>query len=91
MDKKWGAPTITKDGVTVAKEVDLQDPFEPIRQIASNAGIEGSVVIAATAVLVNGTTGRELLPLGRGEVCSRNRALCLCGLGASLGVTGNLR
>ncbi len=28
LDKKWGAPTITHDGVTVAKEIDLEDPFE---------------------------------------------------------------
>jgi len=28
LDKKWGAPTITHDGVTVAKEVELPDPFE---------------------------------------------------------------
>ena len=26
IDKKWGAPTITNDGVTVAKEVELEDP-----------------------------------------------------------------
>jgi len=28
LDKKWGSPTITKDGVTVAKEVELDDPYE---------------------------------------------------------------
>jgi len=28
IDKKFGSPTITKDGVTVAKEIDLEDPFE---------------------------------------------------------------
>src|SRR3954471_16835749 len=28
IDKKWGAPTITNDGVTIAREVDLEDPFE---------------------------------------------------------------
>ncbi|MBU0704880.1 MAG: chaperonin GroEL [Chloroflexi bacterium] len=28
LDKKWGAPTITHDGVTVAKEIELKDPFE---------------------------------------------------------------
>lgn len=28
LDKKWGAPTITNDGVTVAREVELDDPFE---------------------------------------------------------------
>ncbi len=28
IDKKWGAPTVTHDGVTVAKEIELEDPFE---------------------------------------------------------------
>jgi chaperonin GroEL len=28
LDKKFGAPTITKDGVTVAKEIELENPFE---------------------------------------------------------------
>jgi len=28
LDKKWGAPTITNDGVTIAKEIELEDPFE---------------------------------------------------------------
>ncbi|MGK2947266.1 MAG: chaperonin GroEL [Acidimicrobiales bacterium] len=28
LDKKWGAPTITKDGVSVAKEIELEDPIE---------------------------------------------------------------
>src|SRR5688572_23544845 len=30
LDKKWGAPTITKDGVSIAKEIDLEDPIEKI-------------------------------------------------------------
>lgn len=30
LEKKWGAPTITKDGVSVAKEIELEDPFEKI-------------------------------------------------------------
>lgn len=30
LEKKWGAPTITNDGVTIAKEIDLEDPFEKI-------------------------------------------------------------
>src|SRR6188474_3468341 len=30
LDKKWGAPTITKDGVSVAKEIELEDPQEKI-------------------------------------------------------------
>ena len=28
LDKKWGAPTITNDGVSIAREVELEDPFE---------------------------------------------------------------
>ena len=40
LDKKFGAPTVTKDGVTVAKEIDLSDPFENmgaqmVREVAS--------------------------------------------------------
>ncbi|MEJ2314571.1 MAG: TCP-1/cpn60 chaperonin family protein, partial [Nitrospirota bacterium] len=40
LDKKYGAPTITKDGVTVAKEIELQDPWENmgaqlVREVAS--------------------------------------------------------
>ena len=40
LDKKFGSPTITKDGVTVAKEIDLQDPLENmgaqmVREVAS--------------------------------------------------------
>ncbi|MBO3088741.1 chaperonin GroEL [Cellulomonas dongxiuzhuiae] len=30
LDKKWGAPTITNDGVSIAKEIDLEEPFERI-------------------------------------------------------------
>src|SRR4029077_8874876 len=40
IDKKYGSPTITKDGVTVAKEIDLKDPRENmgaqmVREVAS--------------------------------------------------------
>ena len=28
LDKKFGSPTVTKDGVTVAKEIELEDPYE---------------------------------------------------------------
>jgi chaperonin GroEL len=30
LDKKWGAPTITNDGVSIAKEIELEDPFEKV-------------------------------------------------------------
>ena len=40
IDKKFGSPTVTKDGVTVAKEIELLDPFENmgaqmVREVAS--------------------------------------------------------
>ncbi|MGD2048763.1 MAG: chaperonin GroEL [Chloroflexota bacterium] len=41
LDKKWGAPTITHDGVTVAKEVELKDPFENMgAQLLKQAAIK---------------------------------------------------
>src|SRR4029078_11772827 len=30
LDKKWGAPTITNDGVSIAQEIELEDPYEKI-------------------------------------------------------------
>ena len=30
LEKKWGAPTITNDGVSIAKEIELEDPWEKI-------------------------------------------------------------
>src|SRR2546428_12215717 len=30
LEKKWGAPTITNDGVSIAKEIELEDPFEKL-------------------------------------------------------------
>src|SRR5215217_3822786 len=40
LDKKFGSPTVTKDGVTVAKEIELEDPYENmgaqmVREVAS--------------------------------------------------------
>src|SRR6201996_3724710 len=39
LDKKWGAPTITNDGVSIAKEIDLEDPYE---RIGARLGKEGA-------------------------------------------------
>ncbi len=41
LEKSWGSPTVTKDGVTVAKEIELEDKFENIgaqmvREVASS-------------------------------------------------------
>ena len=38
LDKKWGAPTITKDGVSVAKEIELEDPYREDRRRAGQGG-----------------------------------------------------
>ena len=49
LDKKWGAPTITNDGVTVAREVELDDPFEnlgaQLAKIMHEVVGEGVVVV----------------------------------------------
>ena len=56
LDKKFGSPTITKDGVTVAKEIDLKDPFEHmgaqmVREVASKTSdIAGDGTTTATVL-----------------------------------------
>src|SRR3990170_7059490 len=56
LEKKFGAPTITKDGVTVAKEIDLEDPIENmgakmLREVASNTSdVAGDGTTTATVL-----------------------------------------
>ena len=56
LDKKWGSPTITKDGVTVAKEIELSDPFENmgaqlVREVASKTNdVAGDGTTTATVL-----------------------------------------
>ena len=56
LDKKWGAPTITKDGVTVAKEIELAEPFENmgaqlVREVASKTNdVAGDGTTTATVL-----------------------------------------
>ena len=56
LDKKFGAPTITKDGVTVAKEIELQDPWENmgaqlVREVASKTSdVAGDGTTTATVL-----------------------------------------
>ncbi len=56
IDKKYGAPTITKDGVTVAKEIELKDPFENmgaqlVREVASKTSdVAGDGTTTATVL-----------------------------------------
>jgi chaperonin GroEL len=80
LDKKFGAPTITKDGVSVAKEIELEDPFENmgaqiIKEVASKtADVAGDGTTTATALaqaivregLKNVTAGANPMALKRG-------------------------
>mgnify|MGYP002626590244 CR=1 FL=1 len=56
LDKKYGAPTITKDGVSVAKEIELKDPFENmgaqlVREVASKTNdVAGDGTTTATVL-----------------------------------------
>src|SRR5213592_4516986 len=56
LDKKWGSPTITKDGVTVAKEVELDDPYENmgaqlVKEVASKTNdVAGDGTTTATVL-----------------------------------------
>src|SRR5213594_4758571 len=56
IDKKFGSPTITKDGVTVAKEIDLKDPVENmgaqmVREVASKTSdVAGDGTTTATVL-----------------------------------------
>jgi chaperonin GroEL len=80
LDRKWGAPTITKDGVTVAKEVELPDPYENmgaqlVREVASktsDAAGDGTTTatVLAEAIFREGvknlTAGASPMELKRG-------------------------
>lgn len=80
LDKKFGSPTITKDGVTVAKEIELADPFENmgtqmVREVASKTSDDaGDGTTTATILsesiyregLKNVTAGADPMALKRG-------------------------
>ena len=80
IDKKFGAPHITKDGVSVAKEIELEDPFENmgaqlIKEVASKTGdVAGDGTTTATVLaqsiigvgLKNVTAGANPMDLKRG-------------------------
>ncbi len=80
IDKKFGAPTSTKDGVTVAKEIELSDPFENmgaqmVREVASKTSdVAGDGTTTATVLaqaiyregLKNVTAGARPIDLKRG-------------------------
>ncbi|NUQ70516.1 MAG: chaperonin GroEL [Chthonomonadales bacterium] len=56
LDKKWGSPNITKDGVTVAKEIELEDPYENmgaqlVKEVASKTNdVAGDGTTTATVL-----------------------------------------
>ena len=80
LDKKFGSPTITKDGVTVAKEIELEDPWENmgaqmVREVASKTSdVAGDGTTTATVLtesiyregLRNVTAGANPMALQRG-------------------------
>ncbi len=80
IDKKFGSPTITKDGVTVAKEIDLEDPFENmgaqmVKEVAektSDIAGDGTTTAAVLAEAIyreglrNVTAGSNPMALKRG-------------------------
>jgi chaperonin GroEL len=80
LDKKFGAPTITKDGVTVAKEIELEEPYENmgaqmVREVASKTSdVAGDGTTTATLLtqaifregVKNVTAGRNPMSLKRG-------------------------
>ncbi len=80
LDKKFGSPTITKDGVTVAKEIDLPDAFENmgaqmVREVASKTSDDAgdgttTATVLAEAIYRNGlknvTAGANPMSLKRG-------------------------
>ena len=80
LDKKFGAPTITKDGVTVAKEIELKDPVENlgaqlVKEVASKTADDAgdgttTATILAQAIFNNGiknvAAGANPMDLKRG-------------------------
>ncbi len=56
LEKKWGSPTVTKDGVTVAKEIELPDPFENL-----GAQLVKEVASKTSDVAGDGTTTATVL------------------------------
>src|SRR5215831_16748181 len=80
LEKKWGSPTITKDGVTVAKEIELEDSYENmgaqlVREVASKTSdVAGDGTTTATVLaesifregLKNVTAGANPTSLQRG-------------------------
>ena len=56
LEKKWGAPTVTNDGVTIAKEIDLEDPYENM-----GAQMVKEVATRTSDIAGDGTTTATIL------------------------------
>src|SRR5216117_4095200 len=56
LDKKWGSPTITNDGVSIAKEIELEDPYENM-----GAALAKEVATKTNDVAGDGTTTATVL------------------------------
>ena len=56
IDKKWGSPTITNDGVTIAREIELEDPYENL-----GAQLAKEVATKTNDVAGDGTTTATVL------------------------------
>ena len=69
LDKKWGAPTITNDGVSIAKEVELEDPFENM-----GAQLVKEVATKTNDVAGDGTTTATVLAQALVHLGMRNVA-----------------
>jgi chaperonin GroEL len=69
LDKKWGAPTITNDGVTIAKEVELEDPWEDL-----GAQLAKEVATKTNDVAGDGTTTATVLAQAMVHLGMRNVA-----------------
>jgi len=71
LDKSWGGPTITKDGVTVAEEIDLEDPFENmgarlVREVASKTSDKAGDGTTTATLLTSAIVGEGLKYLASG-------------------------
>jgi chaperonin GroEL len=67
IDKKFGAPTVTKDGVTVAKEIELEEPFENM-----GAQMVKEVATKTNDVAGDGTTTATILAASIYQECLKN-------------------
>src|SRR4029450_5339936 len=71
IEKSWGSPTVTKDGVTVAKEIELEDKFANM-----GAQMVKEVASKTSDVAGDGTTTATVLA---GEVCTRGLKMGVAG------------